>query len=401
LKIIAEINRNNTVLEYRKHPKLKTQNNFKISMNFGLHAGWAIEGAVGSLHKIDATYLSPHVNLTSRLQSSSRQYGVSLLASHDFVELLTTKNSHFFRKIDVVNVKGSEVPMPIYTYDVLLEQDFDFEKKFLIEKEIEKQKQRKQSIATTTIDTPNNTQQQQYRKHSIDTQATTNYNESPSQNSARRKNSVGFTISNIYHHNNNNNSNNNSNNNNDSPSLFAASRKKSQGGLNLLYNFNNNNNYENSPSQYSSGSKRKTSTGFNIFNNSNSSHKNSYKNSSQQSEALRLRLQHLLHQQQQQGDCKYYSCLEYTNNIFDFDLDLKYLRSHINDYFLVNFEKGFKHYINGNWRKARDYFIVANKAMIVSIQCEDGPTNTLLKYMASFNFEKPKDWKGFRKLESK
>lgn len=35
-------------------------------MAFGLHAGWAIEGAVGSRHKIDATYLSPHVNLAAR-----------------------------------------------------------------------------------------------------------------------------------------------------------------------------------------------------------------------------------------------------------------------------------------------------------------------------------------------
>jgi class 3 adenylate cyclase len=35
-------------------------------MAFGLHAGWAIEGAVGSSHKIDATYLSPHVNLAAR-----------------------------------------------------------------------------------------------------------------------------------------------------------------------------------------------------------------------------------------------------------------------------------------------------------------------------------------------
>lgn len=39
---------------------------FRLHMAFGLHAGWAIEGAVGSSHKIDATYLSPHVNLAAR-----------------------------------------------------------------------------------------------------------------------------------------------------------------------------------------------------------------------------------------------------------------------------------------------------------------------------------------------
>jgi hypothetical protein len=50
-------------------------------MGFGLHAGWAIEGAVGSLQKVDATYLSPHVNMAARLETSSKQYGVPLLAS--------------------------------------------------------------------------------------------------------------------------------------------------------------------------------------------------------------------------------------------------------------------------------------------------------------------------------
>ena len=50
-------------------------------MGFGLHAGWAIEGAVGSKQKVDATYLSPHVNMAARLETSSRQYGVPLLAS--------------------------------------------------------------------------------------------------------------------------------------------------------------------------------------------------------------------------------------------------------------------------------------------------------------------------------
>ena len=58
-------------------------------MGFGLHTGWAIEGAIGSFFKIDASYLSPNVNMASRLESSSVQYGVPLLASGDFYEVLT------------------------------------------------------------------------------------------------------------------------------------------------------------------------------------------------------------------------------------------------------------------------------------------------------------------------
>ena len=36
-------------------------------MGFGLHMGYGIEGAVGSTYKIDASYLSPNVNIAARL----------------------------------------------------------------------------------------------------------------------------------------------------------------------------------------------------------------------------------------------------------------------------------------------------------------------------------------------
>ena len=93
-------------------------------MGFGLHAGWAIEGAVGSLQKVDATYLSPHVNMAARLETSSKQYGVPLLASQDFYDLMSNEGQSVMRRLDVVTVKGSEVPIGIYTYDALQDQYF-------------------------------------------------------------------------------------------------------------------------------------------------------------------------------------------------------------------------------------------------------------------------------------
>ena len=41
--------------------------NYRVSLGFGLHIGWAIEGAIGSTFKIDASYLSPNVNMAARL----------------------------------------------------------------------------------------------------------------------------------------------------------------------------------------------------------------------------------------------------------------------------------------------------------------------------------------------
>ncbi len=36
-------------------------------MGFCLHIWWVIYGAIGSVYKIDASYLSPNVNMISRL----------------------------------------------------------------------------------------------------------------------------------------------------------------------------------------------------------------------------------------------------------------------------------------------------------------------------------------------
>mmetsp|Transcript_11634 Transcript_11634/g.31263 ORF Transcript_11634/g.31263 Transcript_11634/m.31263 type:complete len:91 (+) Transcript_11634:2835-3107(+) len=54
--------------------------------SFGIHLGWAIEGAIGSNMKIDASYLSPHVNISSRLEAATKQYGVMMLISGEVVK---------------------------------------------------------------------------------------------------------------------------------------------------------------------------------------------------------------------------------------------------------------------------------------------------------------------------
>jgi class 3 adenylate cyclase len=46
--------------------------NYAIKIGFGLHVGWAIEGPIGSQFKIDASYLSPNVNIASRLEAATK-----------------------------------------------------------------------------------------------------------------------------------------------------------------------------------------------------------------------------------------------------------------------------------------------------------------------------------------
>jgi len=73
LKIIAALKRSRKLLKYKEHPGLNIRMpGYSVKMGFGLHLGWAIEGAIGSFYKIDASYLSPHVNMASRLEGATK-----------------------------------------------------------------------------------------------------------------------------------------------------------------------------------------------------------------------------------------------------------------------------------------------------------------------------------------
>jgi len=122
LKILARMNKYKHIRMYRKHNGLNSAiENYKVEMGFGLHQGWAIEGAIGSYFKIDASYLSPNVNMASRLEMASLQYGVHILISGELVIICNKEVRKLMREVDVVKVKGSDKPMKLYTVDVQVE----------------------------------------------------------------------------------------------------------------------------------------------------------------------------------------------------------------------------------------------------------------------------------------
>ena len=82
-----------------------------VQMGFGLHAGKAVQGAIGSQRKIDATYISDHVEQAEFLESSTKKYGVNMLMSDSFHRLLHPSNRRRCRKVDQL---------------LLLEDDDDF-----------------------------------------------------------------------------------------------------------------------------------------------------------------------------------------------------------------------------------------------------------------------------------
>lgn len=92
--------------------------NFRIKMGFGMHVGWAVEGAIGSRFKIDATYISPHVEMADRLEAGSKIFATPINLSHWFASLLSPGARKFLRKMDRISIRGVDNPVTVYTFDV-------------------------------------------------------------------------------------------------------------------------------------------------------------------------------------------------------------------------------------------------------------------------------------------
>ena len=126
LKAMIDLKRENgpggCLHEYKENQAIRKRfgdNKFEIKLGMGLHIGWAIEGTIGSKYKIDASYLSPNVNMAARLEAATKQFRTPLLLSEDFYDRLSSQARKRCRQIDKVTVKGSLQPMGLFTCDIV------------------------------------------------------------------------------------------------------------------------------------------------------------------------------------------------------------------------------------------------------------------------------------------
>jgi len=119
IMVIAAVSRSKKIAKYRDYEELNQRMpNYRVKMGFGMHAGWAIEGAIGSVYKIDASYVSPHVNLTMALEEGTKIYGVPYVISHHFYDLLSKEVQQKMRPLDKIIISGFDEVTTLYTFDL-------------------------------------------------------------------------------------------------------------------------------------------------------------------------------------------------------------------------------------------------------------------------------------------
>ncbi len=85
-----------------------------IKIGIGINTGSLMLGTIGGASRMDSTVISDTVNLASRLEGLTKEYGLSLLISHHTFSMLKDANDYSFRLIDRLKVKGKSVAVSVY-----------------------------------------------------------------------------------------------------------------------------------------------------------------------------------------------------------------------------------------------------------------------------------------------
>jgi adenylate cyclase len=83
-----------------------------ISIGMGVHSDEVVSGNIGSSKRMELTSIGDGVNLASRLEGASKQYGTDLIVSDNTYRDYTDRL--YVRELDFITVKGKSEPVIVY-----------------------------------------------------------------------------------------------------------------------------------------------------------------------------------------------------------------------------------------------------------------------------------------------
>jgi class 3 adenylate cyclase len=94
-----------------------------INIGIGIHTGMAMIGIVGESERLSGTVISDTVNLSSRLESLTKQYKTAILVSKDTIDRLSDPDSLGLRYLGMIQVAGVNEVKGVYEVLDCLQED--------------------------------------------------------------------------------------------------------------------------------------------------------------------------------------------------------------------------------------------------------------------------------------
>jgi adenylate cyclase len=88
-----------------------------IHIGIGIHTGPLMAGHVGCLERMEYTVMGDTVNVASRLQALTKEYGVPLLVSEATRAVVAGQELLECRELDLVKVRGRTATLRIHTVE--------------------------------------------------------------------------------------------------------------------------------------------------------------------------------------------------------------------------------------------------------------------------------------------
>jgi len=101
-----------TLAEYNR--ERAAADDVQVQIGVGINTGSLMLGTVGGNSRMDGTVIGDAVNLASRIESLTKNYGVSLLITQQTFDRLTNPADYAIRVIDQVQVKGKSEWVTVY-----------------------------------------------------------------------------------------------------------------------------------------------------------------------------------------------------------------------------------------------------------------------------------------------
>ena len=102
----------NILTDYNQHRQ--SIGYIPIQIGIGINSGSLMLGTVGGQSRMDSTVISDAVNLASRIEGLTKDYGVPLLISQETLERLRNPADYAIRIVDKVQVKGKSQYVIVY-----------------------------------------------------------------------------------------------------------------------------------------------------------------------------------------------------------------------------------------------------------------------------------------------